>query len=227
MIRKHTIKKIKFAILVLMIIASFSVIFFSNQLGLEDIFQRKDLHNDLPSVLIYIAWMIFAASTTFPISVVLIPGIFVFSFWYAIIFTYIGIVIGALITYYLSMYLGRDFADEYAGVHGERIRIVKSLIEKKSFGVLLVLNAFYFFPSNLAHVVAGLTKTRLSRFLIPTIIANFLNFFFISLLTLGVLENNNTYIYTSIISLILISVIPLIIYRKHLKEIFMVSFGKN
>ena len=179
MVKRHTIKRIKFAILIIMIVLSFSVVFFSDKLGLDDIFQRKDLHNDISSVLIYIAWMIFAASTTFPISAVLIPGIFVFSFWYAIIFTYIGIVVGALLTYYLSMYLGRDFVDEYTGIKGDKIRIVKELIEKKSFGVLLVLNAFYFFPSNLAHVIAGITKTKLWKFLLPTIIANFLNFTFL------------------------------------------------
>ncbi|PIN91572.1 hypothetical protein COU57_00075 [Candidatus Pacearchaeota archaeon CG10_big_fil_rev_8_21_14_0_10_32_14] len=227
MVKKNIIKKIKFAILIFMIVASLLVVIFSKEIVKGNIFEKKDLHNDLSSVFIYIAWMVFAASTTFPITTILIPGIFLFSFGYALIYTYVGIVLGALTIYYLSIYLGRDFVNDYTGIRGDKIKIVKGLVEKESFGFLLVLNAFYFFPSNLAHVVAGITKTKFWKFFIPTILANFLNFFFVALLTLGIAENNKSYIYGSTVALFFISVIPLIIYRKHLKEIIYVSFSKE
>jgi len=91
---------------------------------------------------------------------------------------------------------------------------------------LLILNSFYFFPSTLAHVVAGLTKTRFWKFIIPTMIGNFINFFFLGLLTLGISEGNYNYVYLSFGILVLNSLIPLLIYRKRVKEILKVSFGK-
>ena len=59
----------------------------------------------------------------------------------------------------------------------EKLRVVKKMVEENSFGFLLILNSFYFFPSTLAHVVAGLTKTRFWKFIIPTMIGNFINYF--------------------------------------------------
>jgi len=218
-------KKIKFWALVILIFASLSLFFFADKLGIDNNLSTGNLQNDIPSVIIYILWMTFASATTLPISVILVPGILLFSFQWAIILSFIGIILGAVIMYYLTIILGKDFVDEYVGKHGEKLRIVRSMIKKNSFGILLALNSFYFFPSTLAHVVAGLTKTKFWKFIIPTIIGNFINFFFLGLLTLGFSEGNYNYVYTSLVILVLNSLIPLIIYRKHLMDILRVSFG--
>ena len=93
--------------------------------------------------------------------------------------------------------LWKDFVEDYVGVQGKKLRVVKNMVEENSFGFLLILNSFYFFPSTLAHVVAGLTKTRFWKFIIPTMIGNFINFFFLGLLTLGISEGNYNYVYLS------------------------------
>jgi len=209
-----------------MILASLSLFLFADKLGLDQKLSAGNLENNLPSVIIYLAWMTFASATTLPISLVLIPGILLFSFQWAIILSFIGIVLGALIIYYLTIFLGKDFVEDYVGVQGKKLRVVKKMVEENSFGFLLILNSFYFFPSTLAHVVAGLTKTRFWKFIIPTMIGNFINFFFLGLLTLGISRGNYNYVYLSFGVLVLNSLIPLLIYRKRVKEILKVSFGK-
>jgi len=106
-------KKIKFYILVIMILASLSLFLFADKLGLDQKLSAGNLENNLPSVIIYLAWMTFASATTLPISLVLIPGILLFSFQWAIILSFIGIVLGALIIYYLTIFLGKDFVEDW------------------------------------------------------------------------------------------------------------------
>jgi len=224
---KVNIKKIKFYILLFMIVVSLSLYLFANELGINQSLVAGELENSPASILVYILWIILANLTTLPVTFILIPGIFLFSFKYVILFSYIGIIFGASITYYLSMYLGKDFVDDYTSVNGTKIRILKEMVNKNPFQILIVLNCFYFFPSTLSYVAAGVTKTNFWKFISAVIIGNFLNFFFLGVLILGIYEGNNYYIYTSLTALILVSLAPLIIYRKYIKEIIIVTFSKE
>ena len=221
-------KKVKFAIFIIFIVLSLSLIFLSAYIGYNQenvIGILKSYINAAP--LIFIGFVAFASATTMPISVSLVPGILIFTFTYTIVYAFIGIVLGAVFVYFLSKYTGRDYLKDYAEIKGERVKILNKLLKEDTFNLVMVLNLVYFFPSNLAHAVAGLTSLRFDKFLFATMLGNYLNFFFVTLIFYGAIYGNTTYIVLSVAAIIIITAIPLYLYRKNFKDLIILSFKKK
>lgn len=218
-----TINKIKIIIFVIMIAFSLlSFVFF-----IINGRRIASLPETPISILIYIGWITLATATTLPITVVLVPGIFLFTFKWAMFYGFLGLIIGGLVIYFLSWYLGREFVREYMGIKKGKLKLLDELIEKDPFKLVLVLNCVYFFPSNLAYAMAGITDLKFWKFLFATIIGNFSNFYAVGLLTIGARSGSYLHITSGVIILVLVTLIPLIIYREHLKEIMRVIFSKK
>jgi uncharacterized membrane protein YdjX (TVP38/TMEM64 family) len=179
------------------------------------------------SISIYVILIAIAAATTLPISIVLIAGRFVFGFWTSIIYAFLAIFIGASAVYLLSAKMGREFLIDYGNIKGKRLKAFNSLIHNNSVSITLLLNWVYFTPSNLAHMVAGITKMDFRKFLIITGIGNFPNVLAIAMIAEGVFTKNYLLFSSGILIILLITIIPLYIFRKHVREILMISFGKN
>jgi len=221
------IKKIKFILFVLFIVLAVVFVIYALTLDYSSESIRETLESSFAPTIVYFALMFIASATTLPYSPIIIPAIFLFSFRYAVIVGFIGVLLGGLLIYYISRVLGRDFVDEYVEKKGGRLKAFNDLVEKKSLGVLILVNTFYFAPSNVAHTLAGVTKTRFSLYFIVMALGNFLNFFGFALLSYGVIVASSTFTILGVVILVSESLIPLYIFREHVKEVFILAFSKK
>jgi len=221
------IKKIKFILLVLFIVLSVVFVIYALTLDYSSESLRETIESSYAPTIVYFALMLIASATTIPYSPIIIPAIFLFSFRYAVIVGFMGVLLGGLLVYYISRVLGKDFVNEYVEKKGGRLKAFNDLVEKKSLGVLILVNTFYFAPSNVAHALAGVTKTRFLLYFIVMAIGNFLNFFGFALLSYGVIMASSTFIILGAVILVSESLVPLYIFREHLKEVFILTFSKK
>jgi len=219
---------LKGIIFIILIVISISAFLFADYLN-YDVQTIKSLisQNYYLSVFIFLILIIVAAITTLPISVASIPGVLVFSLVNTVFYVMIGIVVGAFILYYLSKWLGKKFVDEYAELKGGKLRAFNELMHENSFRFVILLDFVYFFPSNLAHMVAGITNLKISKFLFATIVGNFLNSFSIILLIFGIINQNISHIVIASLVLALTTLIPLYIFRRDIKDILILSFSEK
>ena len=204
-------KKIKFFVFIIFFLSTLLLFFFAGAVhyNSESITGFLKAYGSF-AVIIYMLLIALASATTLPITLVLIPGVIIFSFINSLIYAMFGIILGAIFTYFFSRYTGKDFLNEYA----EKRKKLKNLIEKNSLPIVMILNFVYFFPSNLAHITAGITGLKFSKILIATIAGNFFNIFAILLIILGFYSSNNPYIFAGITILAASSLVPFIVYRK-------------
>lgn len=225
---KSKYRKIKAIIFIMLIVVSISAFLFADYLN-YDTQTIKSLisQNYYPSVLIFLILIILATITTLPISAASIPGVLVFSIVNTIFYVMVGIVIGAFLLYYLSKWSGRKFINEYAELKGGRLKAFNELIHKNSFRFVILLNFVYFFPSNLAHMVAGITNLKISKFLFATIVGNFINTFSVILLIFGIINKNTTHIILGVLILSLPTILVIYIFRHDIKDIIILSFNEK
>ncbi len=226
--RIRNFKKIKFVIFLIFITFALTSVFFAGKLGynIENI-QELLLEYYYTSILIYIILISIASATTLPISIIAIPGILVFSFWSAVLYAFVGILLGAMFVFFISRYFGKSFIKEYVELKGGRLKKLNEIVEERSFKMIILLNFVYFFPSNLAHMVAGLTKTPFHKFLFATSAGNFANFLAVVILVQGIVYLNYYYIFSSILILILTTLLPLYFYRKHVRDIIILAYSEE
>ena len=221
-------KKIKLGIFLTFFIISLSLFFITVVLDYNHItVQNIIIKHEYFSVFLYIILVAIAAVTTIPITVTLVAGVFIFSFWLTVFYAFLGILIGASILFLFSRKMGRKVFVEYAEFKKGRLRALNDLLQENSLNIILLFNFIYFFPSNLAHMIGGITKINFSKFLFLTIIGNFPNMFSITLLVYGIINSNTIFIVIAVIILILTTGIPLYIYRKHMKDILVIAFNRK
>jgi uncharacterized membrane protein YdjX (TVP38/TMEM64 family) len=176
------------------------------------------------SIIIYIGLIAVASATTLPITVTLIAGILVLSFKEALLYALIGVYLGAFLLYLFSIKTGKGILHYYA--KGEKLKILDKLIHENAFSLVILLNFVYFFPSNLAHIVAGITNLKLRKFFIA-MFGNLINTSSVAIIILGILNQNYIYVSAGIIILVLVTVIPLYIYRRHMRDLIILGFSRN
>lgn len=216
--------KIRFVIFLAIIIISVIIVLFAGILH-YNVESVKNLISNYYSIsiIIYVVLIAIAAATTLPITVTLIAGILLFSFWAALFYAFLGVYLGALVMYLFSRLTGRGILENYA--KGRKLKALTKLIHGDKFGIVLLLNLVYFFPSNLAHIIAGITKLDFWKFSLATIIGNYPNVFAVALLTQGALIISARYIILSVIILTLVTAIPLYIYRRHMRDMLLLGFS--
>lgn len=225
---KVNAKKLKFVLFLIVILFSFLLIFFSSLLN----FKPENIESMLlayyyPMTLVYILLMAVASSTTLPITAVLAAGTAIFPYYTLILYSFIGIVIGAVSLYYFSKYTGRDFLEDYTEMKGGKYKALKDFMKKDVTGLLIILNFTYIFPSTLAHVVAGVTNTKFWKFLLIATAGNFINAFGVTLVAKGFYTANYSYFSAGLGILVLSSAIPIFIYRRYLKDILIIAFTQK
>jgi uncharacterized membrane protein YdjX (TVP38/TMEM64 family) len=222
------VKKLKFYILVVLAAISILLVLFSSIIGYNPERFKFILETYGVPQLLYILWIILATATTLPISVVMIAGIVYFSFFNAMLYTFIGMLIGAVGTFYASRWLGHDFVRQAAGIKGQgRIHIFNQLIHRHSLAYVVLLAFIYAFPSNLGFMIAGVTDVRLRDVLWITVLGLFTTGLGIGWLILGGLNGSLTYILLGAALLLAVNLIPLVMYWSHLKRIIILAYSEK
>jgi uncharacterized membrane protein YdjX (TVP38/TMEM64 family) len=225
---KVNTKKLKFVLFLIVVLFSFLLIFFSSSLN----FKSEDIESMLlayyyPMTLTYILLMAVASATTLPITVVLAAGTAIFPYYTLILYSFIGILIGAVSLYYFSKYTGKDFLEDYTEMRGGKYKALKDFMKKDVTGLLIILNFTYIFPSTLGHVVAGVTNTKFWKFLLIALAGNFINVIGVILIVKGLYTTNYSYFSAGILILILSGAVPIFIYRKYIKDILVIAFTQK
>ena len=175
--------------------------------------------------LLYIGWMILAVATTLPISAVMFAGILYFSFSIAMIYTFIGVILGAVITFYMARWLGKDYIkQEYKSKDKGKLHEINVLIQKKPLPYVVLLSFVYIFPTNLAFMIAGVTDMTLLQVVILTVLGNITTTAAVGLISLGIINSNISYLILGIIIIAIINISPIVYYWKETKEVFVHLF---
>jgi uncharacterized membrane protein YdjX (TVP38/TMEM64 family) len=222
------IKKFKFYILVVLAALSLVLILFSTVLGYDPERFGSILQTYGVPELLFILWVILATATTLPISAVMIAGIIYFSFFYAMAYTFIGMLIGSIGTFYASRWLGKDFVKEAAGLKGTgRIHIFNQLIHEHSLVYVILLAFVYGFPSNLAYMLGGVTDVKFRDMMLIIIFGNLTTALGVGWIILGVVGGSLRFILGGAALILLVNVIPLAMYWQHLKKLVVLAYSEK
>ena len=117
--------------------------------------------------LVYIIMFALVPLTLFPDSVLAIGGGLIFGLFKGYIYTLIGALIGASLSFYISRKLGRNFVKKLTK---EKLDGIEYMINSKGFFVVLMLRLIPLFPFDIISYGAGLTSIKYKDFLFATII---------------------------------------------------------
>ncbi len=107
-----------------------------------------------------------------PGSVTILVGNYLFGFWQALLYSYIGMFIGSIVAFWLGKVIGRPFVNWIVGKKSD----VDYLIEKlKGREKVLLFFMFFlpFFPDDLLCSVAGILPIRWFDFILIQIVTRF------------------------------------------------------
>ena len=123
-----------------------------------------------------IAPLVFIAVSFLQVTFVPIPGVvtilagnYLFGFWLSFLYSYIGMMIGGIVAWWLGRVLGRPYINWLAGSKKEANNWLKRL---KGRETVFLFFAFLlpFFPDDLLCSVAGILPIKFSTFLILQVI---------------------------------------------------------
>lgn len=101
-----------------------------------------------------------------PASPLLISGGMVFGFWYGSLYNVLGLVLGAMVSFWVGRALGRDAIVQLAGA---RLRKVESLFERRGFWPLVQIR-FLPVPFSVVSYAAALAGVSNFQYFITTVI---------------------------------------------------------
>ncbi len=117
--------------------------------------------------IIYIIMFALVPLTLFPDSVLAIGGGLMFGLIKGYVFTLIGALLGASLSFYISRKLGRNFVKKLTK---EKLETIEKMINYKGFFVVLLLRLVPLFPFDIISYGAGLTSIKFRDFIFATII---------------------------------------------------------
>lgn len=117
--------------------------------------------------IIYIIMFALVPLTLFPDSILAIGGGLIFGLTKGYIYTLIGALLGASLSFYISRKLGRNFVKKLTK---EKLDTIEKMINDKGFFVVLILRLVPLFPFDIISYGAGLTSIKFRDFIFATII---------------------------------------------------------
>ncbi|MGL5754267.1 MAG: TVP38/TMEM64 family protein [Paraclostridium sp.] len=158
--------KILVSVIIILILGSIIYKLFSMNIDVEDIQVYVSSFGKLAPI-VYIIMFALVPLTLFPDSILAIGGGIVFGLAKGYIYTVIGALIGASISFYISRKLGRNFVKK---ITNEKLDNIENIINSKGFFVVLILRLIPLFPFDIISYSAGLTSIKYKDFLMATII---------------------------------------------------------
>jgi len=217
--------KKKFALLIAFLVVSLFIAIFSGYFGFNPSSIETFVSvNHMLSALVYNLLFIILASFSFSVSVITSLGTLLFSWYEVVIYSMIGIMGSAIIHFYISRKLGKDYVRNYLEKRGGKIEKFDDIVEKNTFKTTLILSAVFFVPPTIPNFLGGVININLKKYFIATFLGNLPNTFFTVYLINGLLHSNNFQIYISIAGLVLTTLIALYFYKGEIKNILRLSF---
>ena len=204
--------KILISIIILLILGTIICKILSINIGVEDIQEYVSSFGRL-APLVYIIMFALVPLTLFPDSILAIGGGMVFGLFKGYIYTLIGALIGATISFYISRKLGRAFVKKLTK---EKLDNIEELINSKGFFIVLILRLVPLFPFDIISYGSGLTSIKYKDFLLATIIGTIPGILVFTNIGAQSVNIGSNSFYISIMGLILLVLLSLILKNKFL-----------
>ncbi|MDU6248580.1 MAG: TVP38/TMEM64 family protein, partial [Paeniclostridium sordellii] len=198
--------KILISIIILLILGKIICKILSMNIGVEDIQDYVSSFGRL-APLVYIIMFALVPLTLFPDSILVIGGGMVFGLFKGYIYTLIGALIGATISFYISRKLGRAFVKKLTK---EKLDNIEELINSKGFFIVLILRLVPLFPFDIISYGSGLTSIKYKDFLLATIIGTIPGILVFTNIGAQSVNIGSNSFYISIMGLILLVLLSLI-----------------
>ncbi|MDU2687896.1 TVP38/TMEM64 family protein [Paeniclostridium sordellii] len=205
--------KILISIIILLILGTIICKILSMNIGVEDIQDYVSSFGRL-APLVYIIMFALVPLTLFPDSILVIGGGMVFGLFKGYIYTLIGALIGATISFYISRKLGRAFVKKLTK---EKLDNIEELINSKGFFIVLILRLVPLFPFDIISYGSGLTSIKYKDFLLATIIGTIPGILVFTNIGAQSVNIGSNSFYISIMGLILLVLLSLILKNKFLR----------
>ncbi|WP_338562597.1 TVP38/TMEM64 family protein [Paraclostridium sordellii] len=205
--------KILISIIILLILGTIICKILSMNIGVEDIQGYVSSFGRL-APLVYIIMFALVPLTLFPDSILAIGGGMVFGLFKGYIYTLIGALIGATISFYISRKLGRAFVKKLTK---EKLDNIEELINSKGFFIVLILRLVPLFPFDIISYGSGLTSIKYKDFLLATIIGTIPGILVFTNIGAQSVNIGSNSFYISIMGLILLVLLSLILKNKFLR----------
>ena len=205
--------KILISIFILLILGTIICKILSMNIGVEDIQDYVSSFGRL-APLVYIIMFALVPLTLFPDSILAIGGGMVFGLFKGYIYTLIGALIGATISFYISRKLGRAFVKKLTK---EKLDNIEELINSKGFFIVLILRLVPLFPFDIISYGSGLTSIKYKDFLLATIIGTIPGILVFTNIGAQSVNIGSNSFYISIMGLILLVLLSLILKNKFLR----------
>lgn len=171
---EKTLIKTLFSILVIGLLLV-GLYYLYKYLGLDRFKNREEFQAYIASfgsigpILFILAAFLQVSFIPLPGAVVIIGGTFLFGKWLSFLYSYIGMMIGSIVAFYLGRLLGKPFVNWLAGGEDKVDAILKKIKNKQNV-VLFFMFLLPFFPDDLLCSVCGILTMSFPTFLIMQII---------------------------------------------------------
>lgn len=161
--------------------------------------------------LVYIIMFALVPLTLFPDSILAIGGGIIFGLTKGYIYTLIGALLGASLSFYISRKLGRNFVKK---ITKEKVDYIEEMINTKGFFVILLLRLIPLFPFDVISYGAGLTNIKYRDFIFATIIGTIPGILVFTNIGAQSVDIGSNSFYLSIMALILLILSSIVLKNK-------------
>lgn len=172
--KNKTIIKLYFSGLLILVLLAIAYYFYSKY-GLNELRNQKKLQEYISSFGIWAPLLFILISflqvsfIPIPGSITIVAGTYLFGVWESFLYSYIGMMIGSIVAFYLGRLLGRPFVNWVAGGK-EKVDSILEKTKNKQNVVMFFAFLFPFFPDDLLCSVCGILKMKFIVFLIMQIV---------------------------------------------------------
>lgn len=179
----------------------------------------KDIQNYVSSFgklapIIYIIIFALVPLTLFPDSIIAIAGGLIFGIVRGYIYTAIGAILGATLSFYISRKLGRNFVKKLTK---ERLDNVEEMINSNGFFIIFMLRLIPLFPFDIISYGAGLTSVKYKDFIMATFLGTIPGILVFTNIGAQSVNMGSTSFYISIGALVLLFMISIVLKNKFIK----------
>lgn len=164
--------------------------------------------------IIYIIIFALVPLTLFPDSIIAIAGGLIFGLVKGYIYTAIGAILGATLSFYISRKLGRNFVKKLTK---EKLDNIEEMINSNGFFIIFMLRLIPLFPFDIISYGAGLTSVKYKDFILATFLGTIPGILVFTNIGAQSVNMGSGSFYISIGALVLLFIISMVLKKKFIK----------
>ena len=157
-----------------------------NNLSKEDLQKYIEDKGSLAPIIFIVITFLQVTFIPIPSTITVLVGTYLFSFWEAFVYSFIGMVLGSVLAFYLGRLFGRSFVN---WIVGDKVIVDKYLkkIKGKESVLLFFMFLFPFFPDDLLCLIAGVLTISPISFTIMQVITRSVSILVTELMLSGII----------------------------------------